>query len=153
MHFVLSLALKIDSACVPKNDKNGVLVLALSFTEVTTQIVYEIAIEVLPDEVDVLELLGQTSPPTVHPFPLTLPTGWARWTLDVNGLGTSKTFDLTVGSTAIFKKEVLQRPLFLLQHPQLVIGALVKNTSGQAPACKVRADDILFDVRTTAAAN
>ncbi len=153
-HFVLSLDLKVDGGCLPKNDKNGVLVLALEFTEAN----YEIAIQVLPTEVDVVELSGQT-PTALHQFQMTLASGWQRWTLDVNGIssiGSSsamKTVDLAIGSTSAFKKESLQKaPPLPLQHPTLVVGAIVKDASDQAPACKVWDDDILFDVRTTAAA-
>ena len=153
-HFSLSLDLKIEPACLPKNDKNAVSVIALYFMESN----YGILVGVLPDEIDVYEisLTGLTTP-QAHKFSTSTPTGWQRWTLDLNG-GLSvtsvgaKTLDLTVGAMTLFSKEPLQKaPMSALQHPELVVGAIVKNTSDTSPACKVRVDDILFDVRTSAA--
>lgn len=149
-HFSLGLELKIEPTCVPKGDNNGVSVMALEFIESN----YGILIQVLPDEIDAYEisLMGSTTP-TAHQFKISPPTGWQHWTLDVNGslsltaVGT-KTFDLAIGATTLFSKEPLQKapPTMALQHPDLVIGAIVKSTMGQAPACKVRVDDVLFNV-------
>lgn len=151
-HFSLSLDLKVDASCVAKSAKNGVSVLALDFADTN----YNLVVQVLPGEIDAVELSGQTITQT-HQFQTIVPNGWQRWTLDVDGtamLGSTaapKTFNLVVGSTTIFK-ESLQKapPLVALAHPQLVIGAIVKNATSETPACKVHVDDILFDVRTLA---
>jgi hypothetical protein len=150
-HFSLSLDLKIDSSCVAKSAKNGVSVLALDFADTN----YNLVIQVLPGEIDAFELSGQTVT-QAHQFQTIVPNGWQRWALDVDGtatLGTSaapKTINLTVGSTTIFKEALQKAPIVALAHPQLVIGAIVKNAVGESPACKIHVDDILFDVRTLA---
>jgi hypothetical protein len=153
-HFSLSLDLKIEASCLPKNDQNGVSVIALDFTESN----YGLLIALLPDEIDALEVA--LTGPTVtqsHQFQISVPTGWQRWILDVNGAlsltsSTTKTFALAVGATTVFSKEPLQKaPTLAIQHPELVVGAIVKNTQNQSPACKVRVDDILFDVRAAGA--
>ena len=63
--------------------------------------------------------------------------------------GAEKTLNLTVGATTVFNKQPLQKaPTFALQHPTLVVGAVVKNINDpSSPECKVHVDDILFDVR------
>lgn len=150
-HFSLSLDLKIDSACVPKSAKNGVSLLALDFAETN----YNLVIQVLPGEIDAFELSGQAVT-QAHQFQTIIPNGWQRWTLDVDGTATlsssaaPKTINLTVGSVTIFKEALQKAPIVALAHPQLVIGAIVKDATGESPACKIHMDNILFDVRTLA---
>jgi hypothetical protein len=149
-HFSLSLDLKIDSLCVPKNDHNPVSILAIEFQELSYE--YGIAIQVLPNEIDADEIsLVGAAQPQVYKFPTILPSGWQRWSLDINGAGNGveKTLTLIVGSTAVFNKQSLQKaPLIALQHPTLVVGAVVKSINDpSSPECKVHVDNILFDVR------
>jgi hypothetical protein len=155
-HFSLSLDLEIDGACV-LNNHNPVSILAIEFPDN-----YGIAIQVLPNEIDADEI-ALVGPAQVHQFKTpSLPSGWQRWALDINGVGTgingvgtgaNKTLSLTVGSTTmgsttIFNKQSLQNaPPIALQHPTLVVGAVVKNIiDPSSPACRVHVDDILFDV-------
>jgi hypothetical protein len=152
-HFSLSLDLKIDGECVPKGDPNPVSILAIEFQEITYN--YGIAIQVLPGEIDADEItLVGAAQPQVNKFQTILPTGWQRWTLDINGVGmlggngVEKTLNLAVGSTSIFKQNLQKAPAIALQHPTLVVGAVVKNINDpSSPACKVHVDNILFDVR------
>ncbi len=150
--FSLSLDIKLDSLCFSKGDKDGVSILALDFAD-SVDGDYEILIQVLPNEIDAYELTGTTITQQ-HQFPSSPPTGWQRWTLDVNGTGagaTKKTFDLSFGSATAFNEALQKAPLAALQHPSLAVGAIVKNVLGQSPGCRVGVDDVLFDIRTVAA--
>ncbi len=151
--FSLSLDVELDSSlCFSKGDKDGVSILALDFPD-AVDANYEILIQVLPAEIDAYELTGQMVT-AQHQFPTSPPAKWQRWTLDVNGTAAGsakKTIDLSFGSTTAFSEPLQKAPIAALQHPTLVVGAIVKNVMGQSPGCQVGFDDILFDVRTVAA--
>jgi hypothetical protein len=151
--FTLASYFKIASSCFPASGQvDAVSIVALLFTEDN----YEVAIDIAPSAVALVEIATADGGVTGSPMVQTFATGnlfdtWQLWTLTVSG-GIPKTVSLTVGSTTVIpaKTALKGAQTILLQHPTIALGASVKNDQALSPGCKVNVDDIVFDVKAVA---
>jgi hypothetical protein len=155
--FTLAAYFKVASSCFPANgafDPVSTVVLQFAAQE------YGIAIDVTPSGVELVEVTvgadgGQIagSPKVSRPYTAAnLFDSWQLWTLTIDG-GLAKTLSLSIGNASVIPRTTLTVAAALLQHPTLYLGATVKNDQALSPGCRVKVDDILFDVKTAGVVN
>jgi hypothetical protein len=148
--FTLASYFKIAGSCFPGNGFDPVSIAIVDFPAES----YAVVIDVTPSGVELVEATvgpdgGLNSNPQVTTFDSAgLLDNWKLWTLTIGG-GIPKTVSLTVGAVTVIPSRALKNAptVALLQHPTLLLGAIIKNDQGLSPGCKVNVDDVLFDVK------
>jgi hypothetical protein len=80
-----------------------------------------------------------------HNLKTSMPRGtWTRITFDVDLV--ERTMDLTVDGTKIVENEPLKYASGNARPPKIWVGALTDNITGKPAACKLRIDDVAFDI-------
>jgi hypothetical protein len=155
VHDVLQAEFDVSDSCFDHGDKDGVSILALSFTEDR----YLLALVVESNGSELLEVTtgldGGTTNAVLHPLSTGLPVDkWAAVNVDVN-VGAASAAGSSVSGTATVKVNGLDVlagqklslvPILGAHHPTLGLGASVKNDLGISDGCKVNVDEVLLDI-------